>query len=101
MSHPLWVRGLKSVISVMPSAIFDASASHPLWVRGLKYGRLSDIYQYIHVAPFMGAWIEMPKQGSRVTILFVAPFMGAWIEIYKLRLTLDIPQRRTLYGCVD
>ena len=33
--------------------------SHPLWVRGLKYGRLSDIYQYIHVAPFMGAWIEI------------------------------------------
>ena len=33
--------------------------SHPLWVRGLKYAILLLYHQPSHVAPFMGAWIEI------------------------------------------
>ena len=34
MSHPIWVRGLKSVWIVMNCF---SNKSHPIWVRGLKY----------------------------------------------------------------
>ena len=53
--------------------------SHPLWVRGLKY----------HIYPAD----EYPE--------LVAPFMGAWIEIPEEYTTISDLTRRTLYGCVD
>ena len=37
MSHPLWVRGLKSVVVAVEKT---KNKSHPLWVRGLKLTRL-------------------------------------------------------------
>ena len=33
------------------------------------------------VAPFAGAWIEIPTVSPVGTATFVAPFAGAWIEI--------------------
>ena len=33
------------------------------------------------VAPFTGAWIEMPGSGESGRSHIVAPFTGAWIEI--------------------
>ena len=58
MSHPLWVRGLKS--------------HSRFWKRGPG-----------GVAPLVGAWIEMiylPYVGIKD---IVAPLVGAWIEISK------------------
>ena len=34
------------------------------------------------VAPYTGAWIEIPCRGKCVRDCFVAPYTGAWIEIY-------------------
>ena len=34
--------------------------SHPLWVRGLKSENLGYDIDWDEVAPFMGAWIEIP-----------------------------------------
>ena len=36
--------------------------SHPTWVRGLKHYRLY-IMQLLHVAPYVGAWIETDTHG--------------------------------------
>ena len=33
------------------------------------------------VAPFTGAWIEIPAMGAHFRPYIVAPFTGAWIEI--------------------
>ena len=33
------------------------------------------------VAPFTGAWIEMPDPTAKLHMMAVAPFTGAWIEI--------------------
>ena len=33
------------------------------------------------VAPFVGAWIEIPNVTTSTTGEGVAPFVGAWIEI--------------------
>ncbi len=35
----------------------------------------------IHVAPFAGAWIEIPYFFIKSNLACVAPFAGAWIEI--------------------
>ena len=34
-----------------------------------------------YVAPYAGAWIEIPLFGFIVITLCVAPYAGAWIEI--------------------
>ena len=34
-----------------------------------------------HVAPLVGAWIEIPLRQSLALSLRVAPLVGAWIEI--------------------
>jgi lipocalin len=42
------------------------------------------ILQTISVAPYMGAWIEIPKRVVEYCprgLIEVAPYMGAWIEI--------------------
>ena len=36
---------------------------------------------YAEVAPFTGAWIEMPYRMRGEHVVTVAPFTGAWIEI--------------------
>ena len=75
--------------------------SHPLWVRGLKSGITKCEVRVLNVAPFMGAWIEMFCSTLLNFFIAVAPFMGAWIEITAM-CTFDKPNSsRTLYGCVD
>ena len=59
-------------------------------------------FAYSGVAPFTGAWIEITLAASAKENRQVAPFTGAWIEI----LLLSTPTRckvtsRTLHGCVD
>ena len=83
---------------------YPSTESHPLWVRGLK--SLPDISPtyWGWVAPFMGAWIEIPAEWGNLSTSsgrtlygcvdwnqenllvwltqdYVAPFMGAWIEM--------------------
>ena len=49
------------------------------------------------VAPFAGAWIEIPHQIRNSCLDLVAPFAGAWIEILlvgiALGFTLSLPSR--------
>ena len=35
------------------------------------------------VAPFAGAWIEIPSWGKIKELFYVAPFAGAWIEMLR------------------
>ena len=58
VSHPTWVRGLKSLTPVTsPNWI----VSHPTWVRGLKLIMVLKVVMILLVAPYMGAWIEIGK----------------------------------------
>ena len=41
------------------------------------------------VAPFAGAWIEIPIIKPTIKSVPVAPFAGAWIEIYVNMQDLD------------
>ena len=98
--------------------------SHPSWVRGLKWRKEMTYRFVIHVAPFMGAWIEMASRSWKRSYRAVAPFMGAWIEIkikhkytyiydwvapfmgawIEIKMCLRLPLMiscRTLHGCVD
>ena len=36
------------------------------------------------VAPFAGAWIEIPASGRMTSLRIVAPFAGAWIEMASI-----------------
>ena len=54
-SHPTWVRGLKLNTSRKK---WGECPSHPTWVRGLKLGHLAPLDVEVHVAPYVGAWIE-------------------------------------------
>ena len=51
----MWVRGLKLLnrlyLPVMPM-------SHPMWVRGLKHIISKENEKVTYVAPHVGAWIE-------------------------------------------
>ena len=73
-------RGLKS-----PSARAFSSACGSLRSpeRGLKLLDYDAGNQPLQVAPFAGAWIEMPFSLGLPTRIYVAPFAGAWIEIRK------------------
>ena len=53
------------------------------------------------VAPFAGAWIEIPIFDAPKVFLGVAPFAGAWIEIHTCTLYCLSPLRRSLRGSVD
>ncbi len=58
-SHPMWVRGLKSEPPTKEEIKDDTSL--PMRVRGLKF-ILYQINQTLkHVAPHVGAWIEIRK----------------------------------------
>ena len=57
-------------------------ASHPTWVRGLKFMTLIIVFSSLNVAPYMGAWIEIPVVHRNSLGKYpVAPYMGAWIEM--------------------
>ncbi len=48
-----WIEIINDVIK--PSFVL----SHPTWVRGLKLRDRHDHLPFVHVAPHMGAWIEI------------------------------------------
>ena len=50
--------------------------------RGLKYADVCGCEGICQVAPFVGAWIEIPSVNLFFIINTVAPFVGAWIEIH-------------------
>ena len=53
------------------------------------------------VAPFTGAWIEIPWKTNFDEMAKVAPFTGAWIEIPMVLPSCVCTVGRTLHGCVD
>ncbi len=55
--------------------------SHPVRVRGLKSITYPDATDRTAVAPRAGAWIEILYDPKRHPKLAVAPRAGAWIEI--------------------
>ena len=55
--------------------------SLPTRERGLKYVLLSLDTIIISVAPYAGAWIEIPQGIKGNQLRPVAPYAGAWIEI--------------------
>ncbi len=57
--------------------------SLPSWERGLKYLKKLPVVGSDHVAPLVGAWIEMMLSPKRFPEPVVAPLVGAWIEISK------------------
>ena len=77
------VRGLKLGRLV---AWWTTYGSHPMRVRGLKSIELDSVIRDDRVAPHAGAWIEMYKHRKEADIKRVAPHAGAWIEIVNARL---------------
>ena len=63
--------------------------SLPSRERGLKYHRIADHFLGPQVAPFAGAWIEIPVPLSLSPPIMVAPFAGAWIEITVLSTSIQ------------
>ena len=53
------------------------------------------------VAPFAGAWIEILCFTSFPFTVFVAPFAGAWIEILIVNAIITASLSRSLRGSVD
>ena len=67
--------------------------SHPTWVRGLKSQKKATNYAKKDVAPHVGAWIEIFRAGDTVVQEhMVAPHVGAWIEMHKRRPTTQRQQ---------
>ena len=57
-----------------------AARSHPVWVRGLKHLITPIRIRHGYVAPRVGAWIETLHNCITISFSFVAPRVGAWIE---------------------
>ena len=53
------------------------------------------------IAPFAGAWIEIKSLSSSAGAVHIAPFAGAWIEMTPLHRSGLLGYHRTLRGCVD
>ena len=60
-------------------ALIESFLSHPTWVRGLKQ-LLQRQHRHVHVAPYVGAWIETLLWLFVDAEEIVAPYVGAWIE---------------------
>ena len=45
----------------------------------------------IHVAPYVGAWIETILVMSLKNLCYVAPYVGAWIETMCKNIILYLP----------
>ena len=58
--------------------------SHPVWVRGLKSLLRYLLRCWSSVAPRVGAWIEIMRPSIRSALSAVAPRVGAWIEIITI-----------------
>ena len=74
-----WERGLKFLKILL---LLKPLMSLLSWERGLKFHccRLC-ICRLCHVAPLVGAWIEILPELPLVPNYSVAPLVGAWIEI--------------------
>ena len=57
-SHPMWVCGLKQVLSLLQAVLLS---SHPMWVCGLKHVCKLSVDRLCRVAPYVGVWIETRK----------------------------------------
>ena len=55
--------------------------SPPIRGRGLKFIRTMLLIIGVQVAPYTGAWIEIPEKRKIFNKAHVAPYTGAWIEI--------------------
>ena len=63
---------------------FSRSAwSLPSWERGLKFPPPKNSYLTKHVAPLVGAWIEIYNHFELIDEKAVAPLVGAWIEMSR------------------
>ena len=85
----------------MAMAGWDAGQSLPSWERGLKYDQMASYFDFLGVAPLVGAWIEIVKVFIEVLHFLVAPLVGAWIEIYSTALKLLMNISRSPRGSVD
>ena len=102
-SHPVWVRGLKLTLKLLPLLLLpvaprvgawietddlqlsdDDLLSHPVWVRGLKLRSTKQRGEEALVAPRVGAWIETYYLLAFTLTTAVAPRVGAWIETTKV-----------------
>ena len=54
-----------------------------------------------HVAPLVGAWIEIKKQSEVDKQIAVAPLVGAWIEIADLTYLYTLNPCRSSCRSVD
>ena len=77
-SHPVWVCGLKLLIS---RSLNLQKMSHPVWVCGLKHHQAVRTENTGYVTPCMGVWIET-EDALRDSLYrcSVTPCMGVWIE---------------------
>ena len=53
------------------------------------------------VAPYAGAWVEMPNLKIKGFFVYVAPFADAWVEINSNKSNFSNSNSRTLCGCVS
>ena len=99
-SHPSRVRGLKfdSKTPFLSSYV----GSHPSRVRGLKYGVLPNFPAITFVAPFTGAWIEIPfLPVSQGTFYGSHPSRVRGLKSCRCHHIVDAALSLTLHGCVD
>ncbi len=78
MSLLSWERGLKLCLKIEKAKRTHVAPFVGAWIEILFLHRagITPI-----VAPFVGAWIEMTKKHGERVLAMVAPFVGAWIEI--------------------
>ena len=69
-----------------------------VWIEIIKDGC---IHRTWHVAPFVGVWIEILNQLEKDTKIAVAPFVGVWIEILTVVTWIIWTRSRSLCGSVD
>ena len=60
------------------------------WERGLKLPQCTYCVNSGHVAPLVGAWIEIGEEREETVAWNVAPLVGAWIEIVVEEATKDL-----------
>ena len=62
---------------------------------------IAGVSQYVAVASFMEAWIEINHHPQSLPLQMVASFMEAWIEILFGTARSGSISRRLLHGGVD
>ena len=82
-----WERGLK----FMDIGCHTGKCRHvaPLVGAWIEIGTETDAFKRSRVAPLVGAWIEMRTIAAGSEAIKVAPLVGAWIEIHLTGLILN------------